>query len=53
MPAYDEEDYQQSFSWKTWKRLWPFLKPFRLTFVLMIVLNGLTAAAALRHRKLH
>ena len=42
MPAYDEEDYQQSFSWKTWKRLWPFLRPFRVTFVLMVALNALT-----------
>ena len=42
MPAYDEEDYQQSFSWKTWKRIWPFLKPFRWTFALMVGLNALT-----------
>ena len=34
MPAYDEEDYQKSFSWKTWKRLGPFLKPFRRAFLL-------------------
>ena len=42
MPAYDEEDYQQSFSWKTWKRLRPFLKPFRTAFALMVGLNALT-----------
>ena len=42
MPAYDEEDYQKSFSWKTWKRLWPFLRPFAGTFVLMVLLNALT-----------
>ena len=42
MPAYDEEEYQKSFSWKTWRRLRPFLKPFRRTFVLMVVLNALT-----------
>ena len=42
MPAYDEEEYQKSFSWKTWKRLAPFLKPFRTAFVMMVVLNALT-----------
>ena len=42
MPAFDEEDYQKSFSWKTWKRLWPFLKPFRGVLALMVVLNALT-----------
>ena len=42
MPAFDEEEYQKSFSWKTWKRLWPFLKPFRSIFLLMVVFNALT-----------
>ncbi len=42
MPAYDEEDYQQSFSWKTWKRLWPFLRAFRKAFFLMLLFNALT-----------
>lgn len=42
MPAYDEEDYQKSFSWTTWKRLTPFLRPFRGAFALMVLLNGLT-----------
>ena len=42
MPAFDEEDYQKSFSWKTWKRLAPFLRPFRGVFALMVALNALT-----------
>ncbi len=42
MPAYDEEEYKQSFSWKTWKRLAPFIRPFRGVFALMVGLNALT-----------
>ena len=42
MPAYDEEEYQKSFSWKIWRRLRPFLRSYRKHFVLMIVLNGVT-----------
>ena len=43
MPAYDEQEYTKSFDIKIWKRLGPYLRPRRRAFVLLIVLNLLTA----------
>ncbi len=43
MAAIDEQEYTKSFDWGIWKRLTPFLKPFRRLFVGMLVFNGLTA----------
>ena len=43
MPAYDEQEYTNSFDIKIWKRLGPYLRPRRRAFVLLIVLNLLTA----------
>ena len=43
MPAYDEQEYTKSFDIKIWKRLGPYLKPRRRAFVLLILLNLLTA----------
>ena len=43
MPAYDEQESTKSFDIKIWKRLGPYLRPRRRAFVLLIVLNLLTA----------
>lgn len=40
MPAYDEEEYQKSFDWKIWKRLWPFLRVYRRAFISLLLFNG-------------
>ena len=41
MAAIDEKEYTQSFDWKIWKRLGPFLRPYRSAFVSMLVFNGI------------
>lgn len=43
MAAFDEKDYTRSFDWGIWKRLTPFVRPFRRDFVGMLVFNGLCA----------
>lgn len=43
MAAFDEQDYQKSFDWKIWKRLFPFLRRYRMAFVGMLVFNGVCA----------
>ena len=43
MAAFDEKDYTKSFDWSIWKRLTPFVRPFRRDFVGMLVFNGLCA----------
>lgn len=43
MAAFDEKDYTRSFDWSIWKRLTPFVRPFRRDFVGMLVFNGLCA----------
>ena len=43
MAAIDEKEYTQSFDWRIWKRLGPFLRPYRGAFVSMLVFNGICA----------
>lgn len=43
MPAFDEQDYGQSFRWSVWKKLFPFLKPYGKIFFWIIVFNTLCA----------
>ena len=43
MPAYDEQEYTQSFNLKTWKSLGPYLRPRRREFLLLVCMNLLTA----------
>ena len=41
--GYDEQEYSQKFSLSTWKRLLPFLSPYKRAFALMLCFNCLTA----------
>ena len=43
MASIDEKEYTQSFDWKVWKRLSPFVSKFKKTFAGMLIFNGLTA----------
>ena len=43
MAAFDEQDYTKSFDIKIWKRLFPFLRTYRLDFVGMLIFNGVCA----------
>lgn len=43
MAAFDEKEYTKSFDWSIWRRLAPFVRPFRRDFVGMLVFNGLCA----------
>lgn len=43
MAAIDEKEYTQSFDWRIWKRLGPFLRPYRGAFISMLVFNGICA----------
>lgn len=43
MPAFDEQEYGQAFRWSVWKKLFPFLRPYRNTFVWLIFFNALCA----------
>ncbi len=43
MAAFDEKEYTKSFDLRIWKRLMPFLAPYRWAFVGVLVFNGLTA----------
>ena len=39
MPAFDDVEYNKSFDLKIWKRLLPFLKPYRWVLLVLILLN--------------
>lgn len=41
--AYEEKEYAQSFDWRVWRGLMPFLRPYRKTIVLVVVFNLLCA----------
>ena len=41
--GYDEQEYSQKFSIRTWKRLLPFVSPYKKAFALMLFFNCLTA----------
>lgn len=41
--GYDEQEYTKSFDWKVWKRLFPFLKPYRRILIQIVVFNLLCA----------
>ena len=41
--GYDEQEYSQKFSILTWKRLLPFVSPYKKAFALMLFFNCLTA----------
>ena len=43
MAAFDEKEYTKSIDWSIWRRLAPFVRPFRRDFVGMLVFNGLCA----------
>ena len=43
MAAFDEKEYTKSFDWSIWRRLAPFVRPFRRDFVGMLVFYGLCA----------
>lgn len=44
MPAFDEQDYGQSFRWSVWKKLFPFLGRYKKAFAGLILFNALCAA---------
>ncbi|MFQ7248489.1 MAG: ABC transporter ATP-binding protein, partial [Ruminococcus sp.] len=37
--SYDEQEYTKSFDIKIWKKVLPFLKPFRKVVLMVILLN--------------
>lgn len=37
--AYEEQEYTKSFDWRVWKGLFPFLRPYKSTLVLIVVFN--------------
>jgi ATP-binding cassette, subfamily B, bacterial len=41
---FEEEEYYKSFSLKSWKRLLPFIKPYRSLMIVILILNLLCAA---------
>lgn len=41
MPAFDEQEYHQSFDWKIWKKLMPFLRKYKGAFLGMLFFNAL------------
>ena len=40
----DEKEYTKSFEFKTWKRLFPYIKPFAPLLAMMVALNLACAA---------
>ena len=38
----EEKEYDQSFDWRIWKKLFPFMKPFRKYMIIALVFNFLT-----------
>lgn len=43
MSSFEEQDYDQSFDWKIWKRLFPFLRRYRMAFFWMFLFNAVCA----------
>ena len=41
--AYEEKENAQSFDWRVWRGLMPFLRPYRKTIALVVVFNLLCA----------
>ena len=39
MAAYEEQDYNKPFSFKTWAKMLPFFKPYTKFFAITIGLN--------------
>ena len=39
----EEKEYDQSFDWRIWKNLFPFMKPFRKYMIIALVFNTLCA----------
>ena len=37
--GYDEQEYTKSFEWSSWKKLLPFLKPYRKLILAVLALN--------------
>ena len=37
--GFDDKEYTRSFEWSSWKKLLPFLKPYRKTLLLVLGLN--------------
>ena len=44
MPAFDEQEYDQSFDWKIWKKLIPFLRRYKRAFAGLLLFNALCGA---------
>ena len=42
MPVQDKE-FTVKFDWKQWKRLFPFLKPYKKTIIIMLIGNQLVS----------
>ena len=43
MAAYDEKEYAQSFDWRVWKALFPYLRPYKKTLIQIFVFIFLCA----------
>ena len=41
--GFDDQEYTKSFDWKSWKKLLPFLKPYRKLIFAVLALNVLCA----------
>ena len=37
--GHDEQEYTKSFEWASWKKLLPFVRPFRKTILMVLILN--------------
>lgn len=44
MAAYEEQEYNKPFSFRTWAKMLPFFKPYRLYFLITMGLNVFLAA---------
>ena len=44
----EEKEYDQSFDWRIWKKLFPFMKPFRKYMIIALVFNTLCALVDVR-----
>ena len=41
--GHDEQEYTKSFEWASWKKLLPFVRPFRKTILMVLILNLICA----------
>ena len=41
----EEKEYDQSFDWRIWKKLFPFMKPFRKYMIIALVFNKIGRAS--------